>query len=515
MNDLSGLEMVPELKAQGIASLKIEGRLRTAHYVSNVVQAYRLMIDAKESDLDEALLESSRLIEESMSRKVSPGYFKTVQPPEAITPFHSGNMGLHLGKLEVIKRVGSELHGRLVLKYRLERGDRLRCHFETTGERFPFTVKKIYTDGDETGAAPTGTQTEILLPHNFPNKKNSSVEIYKVDTRTRPMGSEAKNNIETAKKTIATIKTGQNKRIKSIVGQVVAHDYGRQPPTQKKGQGRRHSTGKRSGKGSTKQLPLECWLRLDSVASLFHKVPFKVDRFIVKIDQKNVSQAGQLKRHLGKFARDVIWALPPILLKKEVYRIGKLINALTRSGFRNFQIGHISQADLFGNRRVHLYGDYTLNLMNSQAVLWAETAGLEATQLSLELDRQCLEQCIDGFRAQGKGNARLGITVYGTPPLFTSRLAPKHFQYDKEFKSPKGELFVIKKMAGFTQTFAKKPFSILAHLDELKRMGLNYAVIDLSNMRSGKKELMNVADILSGKNRFPKLSTFNYLDHLE
>ncbi|MEE4314989.1 MAG: peptidase U32 family protein, partial [Desulfofustis sp.] len=46
MNDLEGLVLVPELKRIGIASLKIEGRLRSATYVNRVVSAYRLVIDA-------------------------------------------------------------------------------------------------------------------------------------------------------------------------------------------------------------------------------------------------------------------------------------------------------------------------------------------------------------------------------------------------------------------------------------------------------------------------------------
>ncbi len=50
MNDLSGIDQVHMLQKAGVSSLKIEGRLRSAHYVSSVVKAYRMVIDAGPGD---------------------------------------------------------------------------------------------------------------------------------------------------------------------------------------------------------------------------------------------------------------------------------------------------------------------------------------------------------------------------------------------------------------------------------------------------------------------------------
>lgn len=514
MNDLSGLEAVSQLKKSGIASLKIEGRLRTAHYVSKVVQAYRQVIDAEGSEIGKAISNGIKLIEEAMSRKVSPGYFDTPQPALAITPYHSGNMGLHLGRFERIKQANHEWQGRLLLKYDLERGARLRCHFESTGERKSFTVKKLIIGGDEAETVSAGQKVDLVLPPDFPTGNRGRIEVYKVDVRSRTLGSEKEDILAQARKKLVAIKADKSIRIQRIQQQLAGWESEKQVQTTGKGHGRKIGVPIHRRKGKSAKFPLECWLKMDTVTPVFHKLPFKADRFIFTVDQKNVSLAGKLKKYLGKGVRDVIWSLPPILLEHELRRMRKLVNMLSRSGYQNFQIAHISQADLFENKRVHLYGDYTLNLMNHQAVAWAETAGLEATQLSIELDRHCLEELIGRYKAPDGGNIRLGLTVYGTPPLFTARLAPKHFQYNRELKSPKQEMFVIKKKIGFTQTFGKRPFSLLPYLHELGGMGLDYVVIDLSNMSSGKKDLQNLADMFSGKTRFPKLPTFNYLGKL-
>jgi U32 family peptidase len=99
MNDLSGLAALPALRESGISSLKIEGRLRSAHYVHSVVSAYRLLLDASPAEEDAAVARAQRLIDQALSRRTATGYFFSPQPAAAISAHHSGNMGLHLGPL--------------------------------------------------------------------------------------------------------------------------------------------------------------------------------------------------------------------------------------------------------------------------------------------------------------------------------------------------------------------------------------------------------------------------------
>ncbi len=43
--DLSGLEVLPELVRAGVASLKIEGRLKSPEYVASITRVYRQALD--------------------------------------------------------------------------------------------------------------------------------------------------------------------------------------------------------------------------------------------------------------------------------------------------------------------------------------------------------------------------------------------------------------------------------------------------------------------------------------
>ena len=53
-------EVITKVRATGVVSLKIEGRLKSVAYVRNVVRAYRLVLDG----LDQPLQQQATLLEE-------------------------------------------------------------------------------------------------------------------------------------------------------------------------------------------------------------------------------------------------------------------------------------------------------------------------------------------------------------------------------------------------------------------------------------------------------------------
>ncbi len=272
--------------------------------------------------------------------------------------------------------------------------------------------------------------------------------------------------------------------------------------------------GKKKFPAKRVKTPIDFWLRVNSAKTLCKGMPFFPDRFLLPITKSNLSYTGQLKRYLGKRIRDLTWCLPPILFEGEQGRLHKQIQLLIRSGFRSFQVAHVTQFDFFKKERVYLSSDYTLNLLNSQAVRLMEEGGMEAVQLSIESDRDILIELIARYRSQHH-ELKLGLPVYGAPALFTARIDPDHFRYNKILNSPKQEQFVLLKKENVTATVPVRPFSLLPYQQELKIVGLDYMVVDLSNLQEGKKELEELADRLAGTGKYSKLPTFNYLGTLE
>lgn len=521
MNDLSGLDVLPALLQTGITSLKIEGRLRSAHYVQCIVGAYRQVLDAAPEDQEHAVISAKAMAERAMSRKTSPGYFFSPQPAEAITPHHSGNMGMHLGRFTTIKMAGGQQICKFVLKGDLAVGDRLRLHREPSGERMPYRLKALFVSGVQQDEAGIGSKVSIALPENFVMEPGGHVEVYKIDSAAGgPVNPNFLASSEVARE-LAGIRKKLSRELFRITEKICGteeHDVEAVP----------EKKGRKSGKsgprpGPKKGLPLEWWLKTDSAKTLLGDMPLFPDRVLLSFDKHILSQAGKIKMTLGPKAQMVIWALPPIIMESELGRYHKQIDLLMRTGFRSFQLGHISQVTLFGKEKVHLFADYTLNLLNSQAMALAGDLGLSRAQAAIEVDRQALGDLLadKGRNAPiGKGDRTdrslpVGLTVYGAPALYTSRLAASHFQYERQILSPKKEGYVIKKMDGCTQTFPERPFSLLPYLQELCDLGVSYVVVDISGATLSGRNLQELQDRLANTGRYGKLSTFNYLGKLE
>lgn len=513
MNDLSALEAVPALKAAGVTSLKIEGRLRSAHYVSHIVRAYRLVMDATEDTFQDALKQATLLSNRAMGRKTSPGYFFSPQPAGAITPHHSGNMGDYLGRLGQVKGFEDRLYGKLTLKEELADGDRLRLHAEPSGERFAFSLKELRLGNNSIEIAAVGNKVQLLLPEWEFYDKSNRIDVYRVDVKK---DARVKGILPDFRKCAADLTEFANEnseRIYQVIQEVARPLDPEEIPeiiTPK------HYVSKKGKKQPRKiKMPLDVWLRVEHAKALFKPLPFVPDKFLLPINKTNLGQAGQLKRYLGRRVRDLIWCLPPVLFEGEQNKFRKQIQLLIRSGFKSFQLGHITQFTYFQNeQRVYLSSDYTISLLNSQAVTLVEEGGLEAAQLSIECDQKILIELINRYRRY-HSELKLGLTVYGAPALFTARLDPDHFEYNKTLNSPKNEEFIVLKKDNVTATVPVRPFSLLPYLFELKSAGLDYAVIDLSNIHIGKKEMEELTERLKGTGKYSKLPTFNYLGTLE
>jgi putative protease len=75
--DLCMIEHIPDLIESGIESFKIEGRMRSIHYVATVVNAYRQAIDSYLADPEHYVLKQEWLDEiyKAANRPVNSGFF--------------------------------------------------------------------------------------------------------------------------------------------------------------------------------------------------------------------------------------------------------------------------------------------------------------------------------------------------------------------------------------------------------------------------------------------------------
>ncbi|HEX3890051.1 MAG TPA: U32 family peptidase, partial [Verrucomicrobiae bacterium] len=119
--DLAGLEVLPELIRAGVASLKIEGRLKSPEYVASITKVYRQALDkffnhqdtkaqSKNPNLVSSCLGGSSSdryeLEMSFSRGLHTGWFGGINNQQLVHARFGKKRGVFLGEVKKIVRDG-------------------------------------------------------------------------------------------------------------------------------------------------------------------------------------------------------------------------------------------------------------------------------------------------------------------------------------------------------------------------------------------------------------------------
>ncbi|HEY1663804.1 MAG TPA: DUF3656 domain-containing protein [Verrucomicrobiae bacterium] len=106
--DLAGMEVLPDLIRAGVASLKIEGRLKTPEYVASVTKVYRQALDglrnAAESNRKSQIVNPKYEMEMSFSRGLYTGWFRGINNQELVHARFGKKRGVYLGEVGRIER---------------------------------------------------------------------------------------------------------------------------------------------------------------------------------------------------------------------------------------------------------------------------------------------------------------------------------------------------------------------------------------------------------------------------
>jgi putative protease len=157
--DLAGIALLPELIASGVASLKIEGRMKSPEYVALVTGVYRQALDRAATDPDSFGVRDGEwsVLSEAFSRGFAEAYLSEQRGNEIMSYQRPNNRGVPLGRV-----VTSESRTATIqLDATLESGDTIEVW--TSRGRFAQTVDEITADGGLVSTAPRGSKVSIAL----------------------------------------------------------------------------------------------------------------------------------------------------------------------------------------------------------------------------------------------------------------------------------------------------------------------------------------------------------------
>jgi U32 family peptidase len=102
--DLAGHDQVDALVKEGVVSFKIEGRLKSAHYVAAATQAYRTALDAAIVEAPYKIsTDQKRHLQQTFSRGFTPGFLDGVDHQRLVQGRFPKSRGLKLGQVVEIR----------------------------------------------------------------------------------------------------------------------------------------------------------------------------------------------------------------------------------------------------------------------------------------------------------------------------------------------------------------------------------------------------------------------------
>lgn len=163
--DLNMLSYLPQLRAAGVASLKIEGRMKTAYYVASVVSCYRRALDLLEKEGEAAYLSALPALQADLAkashRASNTGFYFGAPTPACGADAFSQTM-------EYVADVTGYQNGCacLTLKNRFFVGDTLEMLTKEGGKPFSVTAIIDEATGDSLPTVSVAGQ-RLLVPCPF------------------------------------------------------------------------------------------------------------------------------------------------------------------------------------------------------------------------------------------------------------------------------------------------------------------------------------------------------------
>ena len=572
-NDLSAIDLLPELAAAGVMSFKIEGRMKSAEYVANVIQAYRTVLDASERERPAAIGTAKELLKESFGRLPTRGFLPGTPPTDMVNPGVHGATGRLIGTVEGCQ--GGLLS--FLPRDPVHLGDRLRIQPATDKPGTAFTIRDLRLAGKSASRAKGGERVAVGSP---PGKSfRVGDRIYKVSS-----GKAFNLSQSACRKRLESVSPGEavvdlavamptSERIELTAvchGLSLARHYTVEsfPATS------RPLSHEVLAKvfGKTGQLPLtlgrlECGplpagvlplSRLNAVRREFYQEladlvesrqheartahrrqamadlvpvgtsPVAMPRLAVVLsnlhDLSLLKQEGvdELILPLSPGTCDKIEAGSRAIIKTSERILWDLPLAIFDKDWPVFQM-EVNRLVKHGFRRFRLQNIGQLMLFDGNENLSLESgyrlfstnsqAVCSWRELGLSAATLYVEDDRDNLAAvlNRKAGLPLTVTVYANLPMMVSRIPLSGVKPDRPLVSDRDEAYKVDDRTGLTVVRPEQDFSLVGHLGELQKMGCRRFVVDLAHLGASSAGGRRVLAAYGQDVALSGTSTFNYL----
>ncbi len=494
--DFELIDYVPALIDAGVDSFKIEGRMKSAEYVGNVVAAYRYVIDHYKEDKKGALATGKRILASDFARSKTTYWYGFENNEEGVkgaaekilNPNQAGGTGLYLGKIAATKPADRALAEAIraaaapdipaeqlriqlcTLKggtYEPDPGDSIRIHKKDDSGRMSHKIRSVEVD-EKSG------KRWLDIPAGF----TEGDEVYLL----------------------------QYKAASKRYAHVLPNDIGRyrkQPkdellpilditPVAKK---------------ELDYFPDGLYVQVSSVADLFAVQGFNPVRVILEYNSETSYDLLNHKTVLPFSKKQIYISLDPFCPQALEAKLKQEMDVLLADGYVNFVANNLAHIQLLKGTAAKVIAGPYLYTFNRWAVSWLENQDIGAFIMPYENSRRNLE-------AEWEENvrSRVLVPVYAYPALFRMRFRlPSDYDFTY-FEDKEQKVFKVNSTADGSFVMPEEPFCIADKVSFIKASGFKKILIDFSKTKVTRSQIKAINTSMQKGQPLTGISRFNWKD---
>ena len=448
--DFQLIDYIKQIKNIGITSLKIEGRLKSADYVSKTVKAYKMLIDSDEKNYEQNLKQAKEILSLDYARQKTTFNFN-VKSKDIFEPQKSKSTGLYLGIIE------NKTNNSFVLntERNLFLGDTIRIVDTKNDKNCILKIENLVKEQDS-------------YKINFKNLYiENSFEVYKIaDSSTA----------EDWK--IGRLEDWNNENVKTTNNKPFTlspiHPF-------------------------TKISLPNLFVRINNIKwiSLLKNVKAAI---VIKLSKENISAIKNVI--LQKDIKDLYFELPQYIDEQDINIYENFISFVVDKKYNSFFINNISQISMFKGKKVLLYAGQYLYILNNYSAEFLSEYKINGFVTSWEDDLhniKDLSKCL-------KNN--LIVYLSGFPEIIISKMKFVKEIRNKNIKSVKDEFKVIS--GNDNIIIPKYPINLFSYKNNLLSMGIKFFGIDLSYVEPNSNYLTQIIKVFNNNIYMSSQNKFNF-----
>ena len=493
--DLQLIDQIPNLIQAGVDSFKIEGRMKSAEYVGNVVAAYRYVIDHWQEDKKGVVAAGKRMLSADFARSKTTYWYGFNSNKDAqeqvsskiLNPNQAGGTGIYLGKISATKPASKELieavrknssndednNSNMIQlatltggAYDPDPGDSIRLHKKDDTGRESHKVRsvEITEDGRRWLDIPTGFSmgdSVYLLQTKSMSKRYSHVLPYDLSRYRKQPGDQLLPILD----------------LTSVKDKELSY------------------------------FPEGIYVQVSSISDVFAVQGISPVRIIIDYNSETKVDLINQKTVLPFSKKQIYISLDPFCTSSQEDELSEELGKLIQNGYFNFVANNIAHLQMLKNKKVNVIAGPYLYTFNRWAVSWLENQDVGAFIMPYENSRRNLEATFDQ-----KIRPRVLVPVFAYPTLFRMRFKlPQDYDFTY-FKDKEEKVFRVNSSEDGSFVIPDEPFCITDKIKVLESAGFKRILIDFSNTKVFRNQIKAVMTSLTKAQPLPYISRFNWKD---